>query len=1029
MEREEHRSCGGVRIFPSDLENPGEGHVVNMHYVSPVFTRLLCWSREQFDVKSLALVAGTLGVVYIVRHRQQVKGYLIAGPYPSVNAFLPLRALQRAVIDKTRADVRVDWFPLDSKLRAQHVRSSDNGHPISGAVRDVARELIVAAIDSIGATKFEISPAGHTLDEGRRIHQHYAIGDLHASVAADEPQSTDVIACIDVDYYLRDPNKIFGYINPVILHTFQPIAVSGMDGDSPFRIIDDYVHYDVSGGASWRHKVWDWARFGEFLEFPCQSTGLLGWLLGFLGIKKYVYQKVHHARPWKECPHRALVWLLPQYTAWQISWLPSDLRARKLQRTHYADDSKPGWNTLVYVTPLGLRINFGRSGEDASMDMEKDNFDILMGLQSAQSVTSRLLGMGYNKPQQLAIVGQYFRGASVNLADHVRLARPATVQVHWPASFEVEEGESSARSYSNPVVTDENLMPMIKRWECLSDSLERRVTFVSNSVEPPMRYNRLAEEFIRLMVPDPGIGHPMTLEDAAAELSKPSQVLAVANVWETVDMDHRRMIESFVKNEPTMKNGRIISSFADARFLLKFSTYTLPFRNRVLHSELNRHWFCPGLTPGEITAKVMEYVGSVFQPAEGDYSNLDGSISLWLQRRVMNAVYLRYYHPAYRKDLTKYTDMMVDCPARAKRFGFRYEAGVGVKSGSPTTCDLNTVANAFVMYCAVRRVFPELSPEQAYQHIGLSFGDDSLFDSAFSASWNKVATDLGLTLKVEKFKPDHGVTFLARVFPDPWTTPTSFQDPLRTWRKLHLTSRDPTVPLADAVCDRLEGYLTTDRLTPITSTYASAMLRHYLPQTTRQRAERKDRLREVPYWLTQGGAWPQRPQDVSLMSACIASRLQMPLEVVRALNYRFSQIVDPWAVNGIDHSEGDDPYVNTIHADGSTSEDRVDLRILERDRHVHHSRANRGVPQADSRSVARHEGGSQVGRHHGSQACSGPGSFQQVPRRHRGPRRAGNGQFAGQAAPRAPPPNIEDRGVIPRTSRQPTNRAQSRRNP
>ena len=27
MEREEHRSCGGVRIFPSDLENPGEGHV------------------------------------------------------------------------------------------------------------------------------------------------------------------------------------------------------------------------------------------------------------------------------------------------------------------------------------------------------------------------------------------------------------------------------------------------------------------------------------------------------------------------------------------------------------------------------------------------------------------------------------------------------------------------------------------------------------------------------------------------------------------------------------------------------------------------------------------------------------------------------------------------------------------------------------------------------------------------------------------------------------------------------------------
>lgn len=27
MEREEHRSCSGVRIFSADLENPGEGHV------------------------------------------------------------------------------------------------------------------------------------------------------------------------------------------------------------------------------------------------------------------------------------------------------------------------------------------------------------------------------------------------------------------------------------------------------------------------------------------------------------------------------------------------------------------------------------------------------------------------------------------------------------------------------------------------------------------------------------------------------------------------------------------------------------------------------------------------------------------------------------------------------------------------------------------------------------------------------------------------------------------------------------------
>nr|WNT71152.1 MAG: RNA-dependent RNA polymerase [Satepeofons virus] len=905
--------------------------------------RVLSWLRPQVDTKSLVLIGGTAGVVLMWRHRQRVKGYLIAGPYPSGCALVPLRALQRAVIDCTKKDVSQDWFPLDHKLRAPHVRNTDNGHPVSGAARDCARETIVAAIDALGATKFEISPGGHTLDEQRCQHQHYAVGDLHRSVSADTPKNGDVIACIDVDYYLENPDKTFGYVNPIILHTFQPFSVCGMDGDSPYRIIDDTIVYDVSGGASWRHKLWDWTVFGEFVSFPAQELGVFGQLLSWFGVRKNIYQKIHHARPYEDCPHRAMVWMLPQFTAWSISWLPTDLRARRLSRIQFADATRPGWNTITSIRNNEVWISFGRAGEDACMDMKKTNFDVLMGLQSAQSVTSRMLGMGYNSPHDLALVGQYFRKAIVEPVSSVRLAKPATVKVHWPASFEAETEESSARSYAAPLVTDENLMPMIKRWECLSDSLERRVTFVRNTVEPPRRYNSLAEEFVRLVVPHPDLGHPMSLEEAAGELSKPSQVLAVTNIWETVDMSHRRLIEAFVKNEPTMKNGRIISSFPDARFLLKFSAFTLKFREEVLHTEWNQHWFCPGSTPYEIAKRVQEYVGDVHRPAEGDFSNLDGSISLWLQRRVMNAVYHRYFHPDHRKELTNYTDMMVNCPARAKRFGFRYDAGVGVKSGSPTTCDLNTVANAFVMYCAVRRSFPELAPCDAFRHIGLAFGDDGLFDATFASQWNKVAKDLGLTLKVESYKPDKGVTFLARVFPDPWRSLTSFQDPIRTWRKLHLTSRDPTVPVADAAVDRLEGYLTTDKLTPITSEYADSLVRYYLPKTSADRSRRKDRNREVPYWLTQGGAWPQDPADEALMEDCIAARTQLPVEDVRAWRSRLRDIRDPWTIPRLDRTEDDVPYVNTIDAEGTPSEDRVDQRQLERDQHVHRSRASVGI--------------------------------------------------------------------------------------
>ena len=36
LEREEHRSCGGARDFPTDLENPGEGHAEVSRRLVPI---------------------------------------------------------------------------------------------------------------------------------------------------------------------------------------------------------------------------------------------------------------------------------------------------------------------------------------------------------------------------------------------------------------------------------------------------------------------------------------------------------------------------------------------------------------------------------------------------------------------------------------------------------------------------------------------------------------------------------------------------------------------------------------------------------------------------------------------------------------------------------------------------------------------------------------------------------------------------------------------------------------------------------
>jgi hypothetical protein len=157
--------------------------------------------------------------------------------------------------------------------------------------------------------------------------------------------------------------------------------------------------------------------------------------------------------------------------------------------------------------------------------------------------------------------------------------------------------------------------------------------------------------------------------------------------------------------------------------------------------------------------------------------------------------------------------------------------------------------------------------------LGPKFGDDGITRRELGSTINWVCDQLGLSVKIVPYVPGEGLTFLARVYPDPWSTTTSFQDPLRTFRKLHLTARDPNVPLATAATDRLEGYLATDRLTPIISDFCHRIIHLYDAEVAAdtKRFTRKGQDKEKPYWLTVDsddcgkGAWPQDENDIPLM--------------------------------------------------------------------------------------------------------------------------------------------------------------------
>ena len=905
--------------------------------------------------KSLFLAASAAGAIACIS--VCFRRYGQSGPYSSSGVSF-LQKIQRCLVDKTKESISIEWYPLDSFPKNAQTRPQDNGHAVSGSVRDTARTAINLSIFAAGYVPYEISPSTHS-NVGPRSHPHYAPADLNQDFREDTPNDGNIIVGIDVDYYVVDWSKYLVGC-PAIFHTFAPTTVAGNDGECRFRVSNDEVLYEVSGGGSWRHKIWNWTAFGEFIRVDThrRSWNWQQYLLALLGVRRTVLYKVAFARPWQDCPHRAIVWLIPQYSYYHCALLPSEMHVRELRHVKFSDDDRPGWNTIVSLDGNKPVISLGREGEDLAVSIDKVHYDVLMGLKTTQSVTTRCLGIGITDRVSMALIAQYFENKFGSCSDPDRLANPYKPKVHWPLNSFADVEDVSARTYSPPLVSDENMMPMIKRWESLSTSLNTRVFSVRNDKIPNASHYTYIREFLELLVPEAGVGTPYSLEDAAEMLDKPSQVLMISNIWDTADMPPRNLIECFLKNEPCKKDARIISSFPDMRYLLHFSKFTLCFRDQMLHAEHNEHWFMPGKTPIIIADEVCNYVSNVEEPMEIDYANLDGTVSAWCQKNIMNAAYKRYFAKEYHKELDGYLNSLISCPARSKRFGFRYDAGPGVKSGSPTTCDANTILNGYVQYYSIRKYYgASLPKEEAFRLIGLAFGDDCLFSAKYKKSINAAAGSLGLTVKCENYKPDEGITFLSRVFPDPTNTSTSFQDPLRTLRKLHITTRNPNIPLADAAYDRCSGYLVIDPYTPVVSNYCRSMIRLYDKEIDHtKRKARKSRDLEKPYWYSaECNSWPQVEADYDLMLNCFSARTGIPVSELTSLSALLDTIQDPWEVPTINRDEEPFPWKGTVYPDGDV-EASVDLRsVMDDTLVVQHGTDTNGEgnqPQSKSNSTS-----------------------------------------------------------------------------
>lgn len=809
-----------------------------------------------------------------------------------------LSLIGRAVMRMSAIRVRVrtlllDWMAVrlePPRISVQYGLTSVGasvrvGHPHgeAAAKRNGASRAMVTLIRRLGLTPHQVSGSARPPVEGTR--DYYQLSDLGQRPKADEITDSTVFVMVDVDYY-ADMDFWLSFGRPILIYSFVPTEVAGGGKEQVWRFNDHKVECTVSGGGKYVHELWDynldvaWTAYSRWplLKFGADALGLLTGLFDATGVTVFT---IDHFDVGDD---RRIISLMPFVQLPYFMDL-SDFGARfaRLQ-------TKTGEFNILRSMADPPQISLARDGHFGAVTCSLEIFE--------HQRTAWL----YSTTHHLGDTERRCRGLSAANAgvmhDFLHCTEPlAKNMVHapgamalhyqtlWPYVF--EEGKTYARRYAASPTTLQAYYPR--------ESYNNDFETVVGRVTKPQRAARkkiaqtmtdgspsqtaleyAAASFVLALVPEAGIGIPLSIAEVGIRQARPTQRIRTAQ--RKMDCDENFVVRSFQKREAASAPScpRNISQ-VPTMHTLQLSSFTLSYKDAVLKTHT---WFIPGMNPAQVADSLEKFCDQQGSVHATDYARFDGTITKWLHYNVVFAAMLRWVQPEFKARLLRLLELELNPRATTKQ-GVKYEPGESRLSGSPITSDGNTVINAFVTYAAALR--SGCDEEEAIARIGMPFGDDGVTSGRTPAEvLDKVARELGLVLKCQTLQPGEPVPYLGRLFLDPWTAPYSIQDPLRTLAKLN-TTVDSVHKLEQAGRAKAEGYLVTDNESPIVGAWCRAYLRSISPCDSRTDDRR--------YWLDGQGfttnSWPQGNR--ACMRTTVAELLDISITDIVVFEAKLSQ--------------------------------------------------------------------------------------------------------------------------------------------
>lgn len=799
--------------------------------MSSIILRTIAQNAESIRIKRVILVGcgvATIIASYNVAKNSVMVELILNRTSRSLQTFWrsSMVKLQTWLLNCMSSDIKPDRRKDFRKLQ-QHQSNVGAGHshPDAAGGRKQARGMIQEYEVVTASDMYYLSMSEGEMADGKEGSKEYHFAkDMLTNPKINEPKTGQTVALVDVDYYIN--MSTFVKQNDYLIYTTMPTTVGGSVENGSYYFKENSVYVsDVNGGAHYEHQLWNY-----------NTDVLFVWKWYGGELFNVEFRRLNH--------HRALVFLNHRRTVYgPLAWIAFSEHSLR----HISVDNGYGMNHLRVLRQDGvLEHHFAPIGVAIDTCITEMTFNNLkVRVQSSKSPqlsdVERILK---NEPERdnalkdAAIMFKYFctlGGLNPTLVSQGSLDNYQTL---YPLI--TEDGKPTARRIAKPML-DEAVAP-VNSYNNDVACVEGRLKRVKNQVTTyPAFYYKVMQEFVNLLVPNPGVLVPMSSDQMEAKLTRPTQRALVERFRNGMFYCLRVTISAFMKKECYAKvtDPRNISTLPmNHNFRLGQFMYVLSD-----HVFKPVHWYAFGTHPRELGQKLVRMATHADYLSSSDISKMDGSMG-----KIYSDLDLAIARRAFAREYVGELEELIEKERHVRGFtsnGVEYSTDETTLSGSSRTSIKNSAANGYTMYLA-RRLRGE-TKEFAWANLGCYGGDDGITPNLPPDEINRTFAKLGLLAKSEKSIAGQPVVFLGRIYVDLWINDHSFSDVVRQIRKLHLTVAPEIVGDLVIFRRKAEGHRSTDGNTPILTVWSDRIL-EFTKDIAISERDKALSANDVSYW-------------------------------------------------------------------------------------------------------------------------------------------------------------------------------------